>query len=702
MKKSLRLCITGLLLACFFTINAQAPSWTWMKGSNTIDQGGIYGTLGVGAAANNPGARLGSATWKDNNGNLWLFGGYGFDANSQDYLNDLWKYDINLNQWIWISGPNTISSLGVYGTMGVPATTNSPGARAWCASWVDNSGNFWLFGGEGSDSFMTGELLNDLWKYNPLTNEWTWMGGSNLGSQYGVYGTQGVAASTNSPGGRHVTTYWKDNNGNFYIFGGYGLAVTSAPDYLNDLWKYNPLTNEWTWLKGANTYNQTGIYGTLGVGAATNAPGARDGASYWTDNNNNLWLFGGTPYANSYFNDLWKYNVALDEWTWVRGSNSVNQVATYGTQGVGASSNDPGARQFANAWYNNGELWVYGGFGFNAISDALLQDLWKYNIASNQWIWIGGTTLLDQAGNYGTQNVTTATNLPGSRGFQPTWADNNNLWLFGGVGFGNSALLSGFLNDLWRISFCTPPAAPSNGTPAANLTICSNTITSLTGIVGGGNINWFSAPTGGSPLGSGVIYNTPVLNASGAPSTYTYYAEAFTCAPSATRTPITVTVNPLPSVNATSSSSLLCVGQSATLTANGASNYTWNPGTNATVQVVSPAVTTNYTVTGTSSAGCTNTATITQSVSACTALNELIANNEVNVYPNPVSSKITISVSSRTHYVLDIYNSLGALVYSSNIIDEKTVIDVNSLANGVYFIRLKNNEEIILKKIIKQ
>ena len=51
--------------------------WTWMSGSNTISQTGIYGTKGMPDAANVPGAREDSISWTDGAGNLWLFGGYG-------------------------------------------------------------------------------------------------------------------------------------------------------------------------------------------------------------------------------------------------------------------------------------------------------------------------------------------------------------------------------------------------------------------------------------------------------------------------------------------------------------------------------------------------------------------------------------------------------------------------------------------------
>ncbi len=68
----------------------------------------------------------------------------------------------------------------------------------------------------------------------------------------------------------------------------------------------------------------------------------------------------------------------------------------------------------------------------------------------------------------------------------------------------------------------------------------------------------------------------------------------------------TVTISPNPTVTANTAS--ICIGQSATLTANGATTYLWNDGTPTSTNVLSPIVTTAYTVTGTSG-GCSSVAT---------------------------------------------------------------------------------------------
>jgi hypothetical protein len=64
-----------------------------MSGGDTVNNSGQYGTKGTPAETNVPGARYYSISWTTTDGDLWLFGGYGYDVSSGfDSLNDLWRY----------------------------------------------------------------------------------------------------------------------------------------------------------------------------------------------------------------------------------------------------------------------------------------------------------------------------------------------------------------------------------------------------------------------------------------------------------------------------------------------------------------------------------------------------------------------------------------------------------------------------------
>ncbi|MBS1647314.1 MAG: gliding motility-associated C-terminal domain-containing protein [Bacteroidetes bacterium] len=98
-------------------------------------------------------------------------------------------------------------------------------------------------------------------------------------------------------------------------------------------------------------------------------------------------------------------------------------------------------------------------------------------------------------------------------------------------------------------------------------------------------------------------------------ATYTITGTKGGCINTATTS---ITVNPNPTV--TVNNATICSGGTATLSANGASTYTWAPGgSTANPLTVSPGGTTSYTVTG-SSAGCTSSAVATVSVSPAPSL----------------------------------------------------------------------------------
>src|SRR5271166_5256906 len=318
--------------------------WSWWSGAKTNGAVGVYGTRGVAAAGNVPGARAGAVSWTDSAGNFWLFGGSYFDVNGDLwYLNDLWKYTPSNGLWAWMSGASTASATygtpGNYGVQGVASASNAPGSRASADAWTDAAGNFWLFGGQGYDSSIQG-YLNDLWKYDPNTGEWTWVNGPSSSSPpIAVYGMQGVPAAANLPGPRLGAVSWIDGAGNLWLFGGYGDSTNTSPytfGLLNDLWEFSPTSGMWTWVNGsANTVNAPGVYGTLGTAASANEPPARDDAGSWIDSTGSIWLFGGSSFAGL-LNDLWKFTPSTNQWTWVSGGNAPEALDVYGTQGATA------------------------------------------------------------------------------------------------------------------------------------------------------------------------------------------------------------------------------------------------------------------------------------------------------------------------------------------------------------------------------
>jgi hypothetical protein len=140
--------------------------------------------------------------------------------------------------------------------------------------------------------------------------------------------------------------------------------------------------------------------------------------------------------------------------------------------------------------------------------------------------------------------------------------------------------------------------------------VCNgNTLT----LVGTGMSSYSWSVPGVGTVSGGYLELTP--GAAGYPAvnssvTYTVTGTSTGCSSSLSRT---VTNKPLPSVVISPSSVTINQGQSTTLTASGASTYSWSTGATGTSITVSPSSTTTYTVTGTSVDGCSaqNSRTVT-------------------------------------------------------------------------------------------
>ncbi len=437
--------------------NDNSGQWAWMSGSASYNVLGTYYMEYAPSPYNMPGARINAAGMLDKTNNrLWMYGGIGYGSSSSEgYLSDLWEYDLNLNAWIWIGGSGSVNKAPVNGTKGAATASNTPGGRGQMTSWVDSAGKLWLFGGYAKSSSTSYGCRNDLFKYDPNNGYWVWVSGSNLYNQPGTYGNQGVAGSNYIPGTRALMVSWIDKNGKFWLFGGanFDPNASSKNTAMNDLWKYDPATNQWTWVSGSKYTNQSTISGNKGESSTTYNPGARYASVGWADNSNNLWLFGGRDINWNNYGDLWRYNIDTNKWTWVSGSTIANsQYGVYGELGVPAASNVPGMRYGGISWFDktHNALWLFGGYGCVPYECGYLNDLWKYDIATGLWTWMGGSSLINQLGDYGVKGIFSTTNIPVSQYYSTSWVDNDgSFWLFGGYGY-SPDIAHGELNALWK------------------------------------------------------------------------------------------------------------------------------------------------------------------------------------------------------------------------------------------------------------
>jgi hypothetical protein len=142
--------------------------------------------------------------------------------------------------------------------------------------------------------------------------------------------------------------------------------------------------------------------------------------------------------------------------------------------------------------------------------------------------------------------------------------------------------------------------------------------------------------------------------------------------------------------------------ESATLTASGATTYTWNnnPST-ANVLTVSPLSTTLYTVTG-SQAGCSKSATIAITVNACVGLSEQnsSSNSAIQIFPNPSNGEFMLVTEKKIS--ISIFDVNGKIIYEKELLQGTHKIDLNEFANGSYFLKTSDGENKQSRVLIKQ
>ncbi len=233
---------------------------------------------------------------------------------------------------------------------------------------------------------------------------------------------------------------------------------------------------------------------------------------------------------------------------------------------------------------------------------------------------------------------------------------------------------------------CTATATISLTKVATNLTLPTNTAVcagkSITLTASGADdYTWNGFPSGntGSFVLQPTVDNTVTLVATTqslslyCPTTHTFEVK----------------VNPLPSVGVSATPTTLCKGETSTLTATGALNYSWTTTETLSLVVLTPSATTNYSVTGTDANGCSKTAGIQIRVNACSGIAEGLVNKAIEVYPNP--SNGTFTIKSERGMVVSIYNQLGQSIAQFLLSEDNHYsAEVIGFAKGVYYLR--NNE----------
>jgi hypothetical protein len=171
-----------------------------------------------------------------------------------------------------------------------------------------------------------------------------------------------------------------------------------------------------------------------------------------------------------------------------------------------------------------------------------------------------------------------------------------------------------------------------------------------------------------------------------------------------------VTINTLPSATITPQGpTTFCAGGSVVLAANTGTGltYKWKKGNNfisgATLSNYIATTAGTYRVEVTNSNGCTKlSAGVTVTVPCKDGENVLSENDfDVTVYPNPNNGEFTIEFSNKpsSPLFIELTDELGKVVKRFETTDETVVIKESNLAEGIYYLTVRNNKEVLVRKI---
>lgn len=310
------------------------------------------------------------------------------------------------------------------------------------------------------------------------------------------------------------------------------------------------------------------------------------------------------------------------------------------------------------------------------------------NFSGNTTICSGESTTITASGamsytwsaNAGSVNTNTVNLTPTSNDTYTVTGSNGNC--------SGPAIVTVVVNSLPSLNF------------SGNLIICEGNQTTIS-VSGATSYTWSS---NAASVNTNTVQVTP-----SADETYTVMAFDGNCSNQAT---VTVTVNTLPIITFTTFGfgTPLC-DNAGTQTITGASpaggtysgtavnSNSFDPSVSGTGTFV---ITYSYTDSNT---GCSNTATNDLIVQSClpTSITET-NNNTYTIYPNPGTGLFFVTSQNIMENVLvDIYNIIGEKVLSNKLENIQTTINLESLKNGIYYVKISRDNTILYQtKLVKQ
>lgn len=250
------------------------------------------------------------------------------------------------------------------------------------------------------------------------------------------------------------------------------------------------------------------------------------------------------------------------------------------------------------------------------------------------------------------------------------WVNNDD-----GVGTDPS-----FAVDNVTLTIPSVPAPPVAAFTPSATSVCIGQTVNFTDVSTGAPTSWTWIFPSGTPPTSSTQNVTGVTWA--AAGTYTVQLTAANASGTSSAT-VAITVNPGPTVSVTSSQQTICVGNTTSLTGTGAGSFNWQPGNlSGSPVIVSPAVTTTYTLTGTNAFGCQDTAQYTIYVINCAGPTPIFSASDTSICIGQAINFTDLSTGSPTSWTWTFPSGTPAGASTQN------VTGVTWAAAGTYTVQL--------------
>lgn len=155
-----------------------------------------------------------------------------------------------------------------------------------------------------------------------------------------------------------------------------------------------------------------------------------------------------------------------------------------------------------------------------------------------------------------------------------------------------------------------------------------------------------------------------------------------------------------PAITITQPSTVICNGEAITLSADGATTYSWtssvfNPIESPNDGAITVAPTSNemYVLNYTDEGNCSGTVSLPVAVKPCLGLQANAAKNtSVKLYPNPSASGKTAITGLDGSNTITVFNMLGQMVMSGVTSDETMTIDMSGQPAGNYLVKIADQD----------